>query len=95
MPSAIARMLSVGLLYAAVVPLAFGQSLDEIIERYETFDRAGNPEEAAKANGEDPRNWTLVSPGYIEARADSAAQMMAALDALGYTSEGPEVPILR
>ncbi|MEL7540697.1 MAG: DUF885 domain-containing protein, partial [Pseudomonadota bacterium] len=32
---------------------------------------------------------------YVRARAQSASQMLAAIDALGYATEGPEVPILR
>lgn len=89
------RTISACLLLLAATPFAAAQSLEEIIQRYEAFDRAGDPEQAAKAAGEEPRSWTMVSPTYIEARADSASQMMAALDALEYASEGPEVPILR
>ncbi|MEL7542060.1 MAG: hypothetical protein AAGJ51_14250, partial [Pseudomonadota bacterium] len=33
-------------------PAALGQSLEQIIERYEAFDRAGDPEQSAKANNE-------------------------------------------
>ena len=76
-------------------PVALSQSLDQIIDRYEAFDRAGDPEKSAKANSEDARSWQVVSPSYIRDRARSASQMLAALDALGYTTEGPEVPILR
>ena len=79
----------------AASPVALSQSLDQIIDRYESFDRAGDPEQTAKANNEDARSWHIVSPGYIRDRARSASQMLAALDALGYTTEGPEVPILR
>ena len=74
---------------------ASAQSLDQIIDRYEAFDRAGDPEESARASGDAPRSWPVVTPNYVNARARSASQMLAALDALGYTSEGPEVPILR
>ncbi|MEM7458991.1 MAG: DUF885 domain-containing protein [Pseudomonadota bacterium] len=76
-------------------PAALGQSLEQIIERYEAFDRAGDPEQSAKANNEEARSWNVVSPSYIRARAQSASQMLAAIDALGYATEGPEVPILR
>lgn len=79
----------------AASPFAVSQSLEQIIQRYEAFDRAGNPEETAKANGEEARSWSVVDPRYLGARAQSAAQMLAAIDVLGYTSEGPEVPILR
>jgi len=89
------RIVAASALILAVAPTAFSQTLGEIIERYEAFDRAGDPEEAAKANGEEARSWTVVSPSYIESRAESAAQMMAALDSLGDSTEGPEVPILR
>ncbi|MEL7032572.1 MAG: DUF885 domain-containing protein [Pseudomonadota bacterium] len=76
-------------------PLASGQSLEQIIDRYEAFDRAGDPEETAKANNEEARSWHVVTPSYVRARAQSASQMLAALDAMGFMTEGPEVPILR
>lgn len=89
------RTIAASAVLLAAAPSAFGQTLDEIIQQYEAFDRAGDPEEAAKARGEEPRSWTVVSPTYVESRAESAAQMLAALNALSYDSEGPEVPILR
>ncbi|MEO1189923.1 MAG: DUF885 domain-containing protein, partial [Pseudomonadota bacterium] len=79
----------------AASPLALGQSLDQIIDRYEAFDRAGDPEEAAKANGEEARSWHEVSPRYIYDRAQTASQMLAALEPLDGKTRGPELPILR
>ena len=94
MPFAVFRTIAASVVLLAAAPGALGQSLDEIIQQYELFDRAGDPEEAAKANDEAPRSWTMVSPAYVESRAESAAQMLAALNALGGTSDGPEVAIL-
>ena len=95
MTAKIIRPLFLSFTLICAASAASAQSLDQIIKRYEAFDRAGDPDETARANGEDARSWPVVTPNYVEARARSASQMLAALDALGYTTEGPEVPILR
>ena len=95
MSFAFLRTIAASAALLVIVPDGFAQSLEQIIQRYEAFDRAGDPEQAAKANGEAPRSWTVVNPAYVESRAAAATQMLTALDAMGYTSEGPEVPILR
>lgn len=88
---------------AMIVSLAFGfcsltatsQTLNDLIERYEVFNRAGDPEETAKALSEEPRRWTNVSPDFVEARAEEAAEMLAALEALDDVDAAPEAAILR
>ncbi len=95
MAFAVFRTIVASAVLLATAPVALSQSLDEIIQQYELFDRAGDPEQAAKANDEAPRSWTLVSPAYVESRAESAAQMLASLNALGDASDGPEIAILR
>lgn len=84
-----------GLLWVALSSVALSQSLDQIIERFERFERAGDPDEAARARGDEARTWPVVSPSYYKTRAQAAGEMLTALDALGDTPEGPEVPILR
>ncbi|NQY15422.1 MAG: DUF885 domain-containing protein [Henriciella sp.] len=79
---------------AAAAPLGFSQSLDDIIAQYEAFDRAGDPEAIAKAEGTKARTWQNVSQSYIAARAGEAAEMQMALEALEATGEGPEAAIL-
>ena len=76
-------------------PHSLAQSLPELIEQYETYNREGDPEEAARAEGLDPRTWPTVTPDYVEARAERAAAMLEALNALQNTEQGPEVSILR
>lgn len=89
------RTIAASAVLLVAAPSAFAQTLDDIIQQYEAFDRAGDPEEAAKARGEAPRSWSVVSPAYVESRAESAAQMLAALNGLSDASDGPEVAILR
>ena len=88
---------------AMIVSLAFGfcsltansQTLNDLIEQYEAFNRAGDPEETAKALSEEPRRWTNVSPDFVETRAEEAAEMLAALEALEDVDAAPEAAILR
>ncbi len=71
------------------------QSLDDLITKYEAFNTAGDPEEAAKARGETATSWSKVTPDYVETRASEAQSMLAALEALEDTGQGPEAAILR
>lgn len=89
------RVILLSLAWFGVSATAMSQSLEQIIDRFEAFDRAGDPEESAKQRGDDARTWPVVTPTYYQARARSAGQMLAALDSLGYATDGPEVPILR
>ncbi|MEM7329030.1 MAG: DUF885 domain-containing protein [Pseudomonadota bacterium] len=95
MSFAFLRSLAVSASVIVVAPMASSQSLEQVIERYEAFDRAGDPEEVAKAIGEDARSWHVVAPNYIQARADVAAEMLTSLEDLAPAFEGPEAPILR
>ena len=77
-----------------VAPAAVSQPLSEIIAQYETFNRAGDPDETAKARGEDARVWEQVAADYVEQRAEQASEMLIQLNALA-PSDGPEAAILR
>lgn len=80
----------------AVAPiLASSQTLEDLITRYETFNQVGDPEETAKALGNEPQKWTNVTPQYLEARAETASEMLDTLDALEYAQRTPEAAILR
>ncbi|MEL6694514.1 MAG: DUF885 family protein, partial [Pseudomonadota bacterium] len=89
------RPLLVALCLGISAPIASAETLADLITRYEAFDRAGSPEEIAKAAGEEPKRWTDVSPDFVAARAEQASEMLAALNALEDTSAGPETAILR
>lgn len=80
---------------ALVSPLAVAQSLDDLIGQYEAFNRDGDPDEAAKARGEDARVWPTVTPEFVAARAETASLMLDALNALEAPGAGPEAAILR
>ncbi len=80
---------------ALASPLAVAQSLDDLIGQYEAFNRDGDPDEAAKARGEDARVWPTVTPEFVAARAETASVMLDALDALEAPGAGPEAAILR
>ena len=88
------RTLPVVAVWIVMMPSAFGQTLADIIEQYEAFDRAGNPEETAKARGEKASQWQDVTPEYLVARAEEATQMQTALLALETPTDGPEAAIL-
>lgn len=94
MSFALLRAAVFGATFLLISPLAFGQSLTELIEQYEAFNRDGDPEEAARALGEDARTWSSVTPDYVEHRAEQAASMLAALTALEDAGDGPEAAIL-
>jgi uncharacterized protein (DUF885 family) len=83
------------LIISLVVPHSIGQTLDELIADYETFNQQGDPEEAAKARGEEPRRWSNVTPGFIAERGQKAAAMLTALETLEDTGSGPEAAILQ
>lgn len=89
------RPLLAALCLGFATPLASPESLPELITQYEAFNQAGDPEEAAKAAGEEPKQWADVSPEFVAARAEQAAQMLAALNALEDEQSGPEIAILR
>jgi len=89
------RAAALACLLIMTAPLALGQSLDEVIQRYQAFDRAANPEQAAKAAGVPARSWPLVAPDIIESRAQQATEMLAILNGLEATEIGPETAILR
>lgn len=76
-------------------PVATSQSLEELITQYEAFNQAGDPEELAKARGDEPRVWAQVTPDYVARRAQEAETMLTALNALNNPGEGPEAAILR
>jgi len=66
-----------------------------IIEQYEAFARADDPDGAARAEGEKPRHWGQVTPQHVSAHADRARALMQAIEALPDESHGPETAILR
>ena len=82
-------------LFSALPFAAGSQTLEDVIERYEAFNIAGDPEESARAAGEEPRVWATVTPDYVATRAAEAADMLATLNALEPQSTGPETAILR
>ncbi len=89
------RVAALGCVLLLFPPALTAQSLPDLIDQYETFNREGDPDEAARARGDDPRTWPTVTPEYIESRAEQAAEMLNALDALEQAAEGPETAILR
>jgi len=80
---------------ALASPVGLGQTLSELIDEYEAFYRAGDPDEMARANDEEPSHWSIVTPDYVASRAEQAATMLATLEALEDTGAGPEATILR
>lgn len=92
---ALLRSSAIAAALIAASPLGLGQSLDEIIQQYEAFDRVGDPEQAAKAVGGKARTWQDVSPTFIADRALEASEMQTALLELEEVNRGPETAILR
>ena len=76
------RPLLAALCIGLAAPAASPETLADLIVQYEDFNRAGDPEEIAKAAGEEPTRWADVSPQYVANRAAQAADMLEALDAL-------------
>ena len=95
MSFAFVRAVALACLWSAVSSEALGQSLDDIIQRYEAFNRAASPEQAAKAEGVPASRWPQVTPDVVEDRARLAAEMLADLNALDAAAHGPEAAILR
>ncbi|MCR9079368.1 MAG: DUF885 domain-containing protein [Hyphomonadaceae bacterium] len=88
------RSAAIGIALLLASPVAMTQSLAELIDQYETFNREGDPDEAARAAGVEARTWATVTPDYVEERAEQAAEMLAALNALETAEAGPETAIL-
>lgn len=88
------RAAAIGFALLLASPAAMAQSLAELIDQYETFNREGDPDEAARAEGVEARTWTTVTPQFVESRAEQAAEMLAALNALETSEAGPETAIL-
>lgn len=96
MPIALIRAGFVGIaMIASPAPFAAAQSLSDLIAEYEAFSLADNPDEAARARGEDAVTWSDVTPETMAQRATAAADMLAALDAIEAPTAGPEASILR
>ena len=74
---------------------AAGETLTDLIERYEAFSSAGDPEENAEAQGKEPTVWNSVTPDYIARRAAEASDMLATLNTIENAPSGPEAAILR
>ena len=74
---------------------SMAETLDDIIESYETFSASGDPEEEARAQGEDPTGWSDVTPRYFAERAAEATEMLEGLNRLEDKAAGPEAAILR
>lgn len=89
------RAISIGGAILLAFPLSVAQTLPDLIDQYEAFNRDGDPDEAARAQGLDARSWSTVTPDYVEARADQAAAMLAALSSLDTSEQGPEGAILK
>lgn len=71
------------------------ETLDDIIDRYEAFNSAGDPEENAEAQGKEPTVWNTVTPEYIAQRATEASEMLENLNSIEDLPTGPEAAILR
>lgn len=89
------RAIAIGIAFLFVSPIASADTLDALIEQYETFNREGDPDESARMQGTDARVWSTVTPDYIAQRAAQAEAMLAALNALEPQPSGPEAAILR
>lgn len=89
------RVAAVACAFLLSPPMLAAQSLPELIDQYEAFNRDGDPDEAARAKGLDARTWPTVTPDFVAARAAQAAEMLAALEALDASAGGPEAAILR
>nr|WP_070960373.1 DUF885 domain-containing protein [Hyphomonas sp. Mor2] len=89
------RTLAASLAVLIASPIAMADPLQSLIDQYEAFNLAGDPDEAARADGIDPRTWPIVTPDHFEHRAQQASEMLSALNALETNETGPEVAILR
>jgi uncharacterized protein (DUF885 family) len=74
---------------------AEAETLTDLIERYEAFSSAGDPEENAEAQGKEPTVWNSVTPDYIARRAAEASDMLTTLNTIEDVPSGPEAAILR
>jgi len=73
---------------------AAADPLDPLIEAYEAFVRAGDPGEAARAEGAAPARWGAVRPSDIAARAAEAQALLAQIEASG-TARTVDAAILK
>ncbi len=89
------RIAALSCVLILAAPTVIAQSLPDLIDQYEVFNREGDPDEAARAQGVEPRIWWTVTPEQVEARAEQAAMMLDALNALEAPEQGPETAILR
>jgi len=89
------RIAALSCVLILAAPTVIAQSLPDLIDQYEVFNREGDPDEAARAQGVEPRIWWTVTPEHVEARAEQAAMMLDALNALETPEQGPETAILR
>lgn len=89
------RAIAVGFTFLFVSSVASAETLNALIEQYETFNREGDPDESARMQGTDARVWPTVTPDYVEERAAQAEAMLTALNALEPQPGGPEAAILR
>ena len=72
------------LLLLSLAPVALAapaDPLDALVTAYESHIRAGDPDQAADAGDELPRQWRDVSPEALAARADRAKGLLAEIEA--------------
>ncbi|MFN3212702.1 MAG: DUF885 domain-containing protein [Henriciella sp.] len=93
--NALLRPLFAALCLWGATPIASADALADLIAEYEAFNEAGDPEESAKAADTAPDRWADVSPEYVKARAEQAAEMLETLNAIEAEAANPEIAILR
>ena len=65
----------------ALAPVGAADPLDPLIEAYQAYIEAGDPGEAARTSGQAATSWSIVRRPYVNARADEARALMAAIEA--------------
>lgn len=75
------RMTVISMSMIALSQAAFADPLDPLIEAYESYVAAGNPDEAARAAGAAPTGWGHVRPPDVAARAATARALLEEIEA--------------
>ncbi len=75
------RAFAASLLLLVLALPVWGECFHPLIQRYEAYVAAGDPDEAARRDGTAPRAWRSVTPEMIAARAAAASRLKAEIAA--------------